>query len=120
MKDWKGNEIKIGQVILRINFKDMFGGCKSRIGFSFMDANGNPHWKFGEEFINPEGYQWTIQDKFLITEPSDIISICFSSEATSKIPINMMKNWICTQPWQVLAIEGSSDNEKDFFENYFK
>ena len=120
MKDWKGNEIQVGQTVLRINFKSMFGGNKSRFGFIFTDANGKQHYRMAEEFISDMEYQWTIQDRFLITEPSNVISISFSSEVASKTPINISESWMSPQPWQVLAIEGISDNEEEFFKEYFK
>lgn len=121
MKDWKGNKIQIGQTVLKINFKDMFGGSKSRLIINFYGEDGKIHTQHvGEDVIAPEGYQWTVSSKFLITKPSNEMTICFSSECKSEIPINCAGMWIATQPWEVLCIEGISDNEEDFFKEYFK
>ena len=111
MQDWKGNKIEVGQTVLIVNVKSMFGGCKSQ--FTIMTENGLQN--VGGEIISPESHQWNIVSEANITPPSANATISiFTGEGASEIPINQIDLWLSVQPWQILCIEGVSDNCEDY------
>lgn len=119
MKDWKGNKIEVGQTVIKVAFKSMFGGSASRMVLIFTDANGEQHHRKGEEFINPMDYKWEIEGKYIITEQRNTMLISFGNRP-SEVTIDSLDFMLSTQPWQILCIEGISDNEEEFFKELFK
>ena len=109
MQDWKGNEIEVGQTVLIVNVKSMFSGSKSQ--FTIMTENGLQN--VGEQTISPESHQWNIVSEANITPPSADVVISMGEDA-SEIPINQIDLWLSIQPWQILCIEGVSDNCEDY------
>jgi hypothetical protein len=115
MVDWKGNKIEVGQTVIIVNVKSMFGGSKSQL--MLMTEKGIE--KICEETTLPEGYQWTIVSENNIIEPSTNVTISMGS-APSKIPINQVELWLSVQSWQILCIKGVSDSYEDYYKEYFK
>ena len=115
MQDWKGNKIEVGQTVIIVNVKSMFGGSKSQL--MLMTEKGFE--KIGDETTLPEGYQWTIVSENNIIPPSTNVTISMG-EAPSEIPINQAGLWLSVQPWQILCIKGVSDNYEEYYKEYFK
>lgn len=116
MKDWKGNEIQVGQTVLLIATGSMYEG--STFGIAMWDGESYKEIFKGEPI--PKSYSFEIERKFLITEPSNMMTIYFDLKATQPVPIDQADFHIAKQPWHIIAIEGISDNEKEYYENYFR
>lgn len=115
MKDWKGNEIKIGDTISSYYYKCLFGGSEI---VRFDPENGFKQERVGK---TPE-FCWVLSSRFIVTPPSNSLTIAETDESIGEIPINMAdSDWVLPQKHLMcLCIEGVSDNEQDFFEEYFK
>lgn len=107
MKDWKGNEITVGQTLLKVRVKDYFGGGKVFL----LDTNGN-HEQLS--FITPHGYQWTIIDKAIV-EPAGTTCHLSFTDNPSRIPINLLDIWLTPQACEIICIKNISDVEKEYF-----
>ena len=116
MKDWKGNKIKVGQTVIKVRYKTMFAGNKQRFVLICYDEKGNKASQtFGEESIVPLDYFWDIKGRYIITEKRNSMTISFG-ESPSEVPVDNMDFILCTQPWEILCIEGLSDNKDEFFQ----
>jgi len=113
MKDWKGNEIEVGQTVLTINVRRITEGSKMMIMF----RGANDEWHKHDLGLRPEPrqYLWEIQQSAIIMEQSPHMTISFG-DAPSQIPIDQMDMFCHAQPWQIIAIKGISDNEQEYYE----
>lgn len=115
MKDWQGNEIKIGDVVSSYYYKHIFGG--SEMIAIIEDKDGFREVPFGK---SPE-FRWDLAQRFKVVPPSNEI-ILSTNEGLGEIPINMVDScWVLPQKnLMCLCIEGASDSQESFFEDYFK
>jgi hypothetical protein len=109
MKDWKGNEIQEGQTILKVAVKGMFDGCRTQL----MIVNK----PVGEEFIQERQYLWEIVTKCYVKEKGDN-SATIGGEV-QEIGIDFLDFFFSAQPWEIICIEGVSDNKDDYYMNEF-
>ena len=115
MKDWKGNEVQVGDTVLLVATGSMFDG--SVLISSMWDGE-----KYVERQISdpiPKSYSFDIEGKYLITEPSNLMTIYFDPKITQPVPIDQADFYIAKQPWHIICIEGKSDNEKEYYQHYF-
>jgi len=116
MKDWKGNTIKVGDTIVVINKEQMFAG--NEVGLCRMNENGE--WEFESLGIDKPRHKWEIQNKIEVTPPSSECTIYTSRKENDLIPINQIDFCCPIQPFQVCCIEGVSDNEEEYYLEFFK
>lgn len=114
MKDWKGNTVDIGSTIIIVDIKTPFGG--DRVVFPVADENGDIHLIDGGKTSN--NYHWNINVKYIVTDFGNSYKTSFT-DAAGSIPINLIEMMIKVQPWQILCIEGKSDNKDEYFEHLF-
>ena len=57
---------------------------------------------------------WGPVRAYLIDVPGATATIT-NDETISTIPINLIDFWIHKQPWQIICIKDSSDNEQEYF-----
>lgn len=114
MVDWNGNEIKVGQTIVIVSTKDMFEGAKTCL--MLIDRNGNS--TILKEELVKKSYLFNKESRYIITEPSNNMTISLNNEP-SEVPINHIDFWVCKQYWQIICIEGVSDNKDKYYKHYF-
>jgi len=108
MEDWQGNTINVGDELLIVTYKSLFGGQK--MGLMMMDVEGNI-----EEVVKPtktdNGFCWEISRQITVkpygnTTSND--SVCINLLDPFALPNTMN---------QCLCIKGVSDNRELFMEN---
>lgn len=109
IKDWKGNEVKVGDTVLIVTINNTLQGGGGKLGIRFYDKNGNPS-EIHKVADIPLCNTWEIHQKSKILPEGDIIG-------REGVPINMAKTWLTCQPWDILCIEGVSDNEEEYFKS---
>jgi hypothetical protein len=115
MKDWQGNQIKIGDTISAYYYKHFFGGSKL-VAF-IEDKDGFSEVPMG---ISPE-FRWALAQRFKVVPPSNEI-ILSTNEGLGEVGINMVDSCLVLPQKHLmcLCIEGVSDSQELFFEDYFK
>jgi len=114
MEDWKGNKIKVGHTVIVISTGSMLEGSKYCL---FMRTENGLEKVFEGEPIK-KSYSFDISAKYLITEPGNNLTISMNGKL-SEVPINHIDFLICKQPWQIVCIEGISDNKDEYYKDYF-
>ena len=114
MEDWKGNKIQVGQTVIVVSTGSMFEGLKPCL--LMMTENGLE--KVFESEPIKKSYSFDISAKYFITEPSNNLTISMGDKP-SEVPINHIDFWISKQPWQIVCIEGISDNKDEYYNDYF-
>lgn len=110
MKDWAGNNIKVGDTVIEYMYMIPFSDCKTTINLDGNDMLFDPKPK----------YVWDEKNRFKVIEKSNEIGLSLNGDI-SEIPINLIG--LFSEDWSVYVckcIEGKSDNRDDFFINYFK
>lgn len=113
MKDWKGNEICQGDIAVVVNTGSIFDGA---VPVMTVIKDDKEHIFKGEPL--KKQYLWEPSSRYLITEPGNVFSISLNDKP-STIPINHVDSYLTTQPWQILCIEGKSDNQDEYYREYF-
>lgn len=116
MKDWKGNEIKVGDTVCVYQFEDMFAGSKCTFGF--IGENGFE--QIGEPFELKKHQYWVLVRCLKIVEPvNDGSIIGFHAAGTLENPVECPADslgWnISNQSNFAICIKGVSDNELEHF-----
>lgn len=114
MEDWKGNKIQVGHTVIVVSTGSMFEGSKPCL--MIMTENGIEKVFEGEPI--KKSYSFDISAKYLITHPSNNLTISMNDKP-SEVPINHIDFWVCKQPWQIVCIEGISDNKDEYYKDYF-
>jgi hypothetical protein len=114
MEDWKGNKIQVGHTVIVVSTGSMLEG--SRPCLLMMTENGMEKVFEGEPI--KKSYSFDVSAKYFITEPSNNLTISMNDKP-SKVPINHIGFWISKQPWQIVCIEGISDNKDEYYKDYF-
>lgn len=112
MKDWKGYNIKVGDNVLVVAVKNPFEG--DRAGIIIMYKGGNRRLIQSEEVI-PKSYFWNVQHKYKIMPANSDNQIIFEKIGTILLPVNLLDFSLCIQPWEILCIEGISDDEQEYY-----
>lgn len=115
MEDWKGNEIKVGQTVLVVSTGNIFEGSKPCV--LMMTENGLEKVFEGEPI--KKSYSFDISAKYFITEPGNNLTLSYGDKP-SEVPINQIDFWVNRQPWQIVCIEGISDNKDEYYKEHFK
>ena len=115
MKDWKGNDIQIGQTVLLVATGSMFEGSSLIV----VMIDGEDHEEVYKSEPLPKSYSFEIIEKYLITEPSVAITTNLLAEI-NKMPVDHADFFIVKQPWHIICIEGISDNRDEYYAEYFK
>lgn len=108
MKDWKGNEIKVGHTIIKVAIDNMFSGSKM-----CLIVNG----EIASTIDIEKEYLWDIVGKCHVKEDDDN-EIALGE--VSEMGIKFLGFFMSVQPWEIICIEGISDNKEEFYDNYFK
>lgn len=111
MKDWKGNEIKAGQTIIKIQVQGMFD--ESEITPMFGDK---------KPFVVDRSYLWNIIKKCKVVKKRERIEY---NKRISKISLDFLDFFIGKQPYEIICIKGISDKKEDYYskeiiEKHFK
>lgn len=114
MKDWKGNDIDVGHTIVIVRVGSMFDGA-TPVFISLKDDT----MEIGDPL--PKTYVFERNERIKVTEWSRLVMLGAepSDDTVNEIPINQLDFFINVQPWEILCIEGVSDNEQDYYLNYF-
>jgi len=113
MKDWKGNKIQVGHTVVVVSTGSMLEGSTPFL----LIRNENGYEKIEGEPIK-KSYSFDVSAKYLITEPSNNLTISMNDNP-SEVPINHIDFWVCKQPWQIVCIEGISDDKDEYYNEYF-
>ena len=114
MEDWKGNKIQVGHTVIVVSTGSIFEGSKPCL--LIITENGLKKVFEGEPI--KKSYSFDVSAKYFITEPSNNLKISMSHKP-SEIPINHIDFWVSKQPWQIVCIEGISDNKDEYYKDYF-
>ena len=116
MKDWQGNEIKVGDTVLKIMVRDvLYEGVKSLFVF---DAVSNDS-KILNTCVLPRQHLWKVVFETLvldIEDPEKFQIVVYASK--SKIPINhlainLSSGGFFSQNY-IIAIKGVSDSREEY------
>lgn len=110
MIDWQGNNIQVGDTILHVRFKSLFGGC--RMGLMMITPEGLQ--PIGEPVQTERDFQWVVTKEITVTNPDNKFTL--DGDA---IPINLIDPFaLPNQMNECLCIKGKSDNREAFMEHY--
>jgi len=111
MNDWQGNKIKIGDELVIIDFKDIFGGQK--MGIMMINKEGEMS-TLVEPTKTDYGFKWEIHRTIKVMPYGGMIS-------NNEVPVNLLDPFAAPNSMnQCLCIKGKSDNQKEFMDNYLK
>lgn len=113
MTDWKGNIIQAGHNILIVDVQSPFSDC-DMVMYSPIDFKEVGRIKGKRDYI------WNVSQRVKVTEPSQSIMISFNNNTASEIPVNSLEFMCSCQYWQIICIEGISDNKEEYFTEHFK
>lgn len=115
MKDWKGNEIKPGDIVVVVGVRSMMEGA--RMGLMELNSEGVLNWVEGcvSDPI-PRQFLWEPGPEYEILDEGNGI---YMGPLFSQIPINHAEFHITVQPWDILCIKGVSDDKDEYYLNYF-
>lgn len=111
MKDFLGNEIKIGHIVKKIKVRGMFDGSEYKIGVIYPNKNGQERIDEYCGGVVPTSESWIIVGLYEIVE-ENIITMGYEYGIPNKLYYNAMDMFLSTQPWEILTIVGVSDEEK--------
>lgn len=123
MTDWKGNEILEGMTIMRVSTKPLFNNI--RYGFSFIGENGESSWNQVGEPVHTPDHIWEIQFEAVVVKRKIIMPDGNKKEALFYTPYKEMNYTFevefidMAQPSDIVCIKGISDNEQEYFLQYF-
>jgi hypothetical protein len=104
MKDWKGNEIKVGDMVSVIQVSARFyesGNATERLSPDQIRHTQHPR----------EDGVWILLRRYII---KDGLSGTISDDGTNELPIAMIE-MIKPQPFEILTIEGVSDSREEYY-----
>lgn len=107
MKDWKGNEIKIGQTIIVVEVINEDAGAI----FSLVND------PTGKEYITGTNYCWKPRMEVEVLDYDDLVDL--DDSAWKQSPINLLSIAICKQDWEIICIKGVSDSEEEYYKHKF-
>jgi hypothetical protein len=114
MKDWKGNEIKPGMTILKIAVKGMFDGGK----IAAFNKNGEV---IAYSKPLPRQYLWEVTAKCFVKPEGDTKIESTENEIEEcKIGVDFLDFWFNPSYFEIIAIEGISDNKDEYYMNVFQ
>lgn len=115
MEDWKGNTIKVGDIVIKVRYKNWFEGNKQSLGF--LSQNGIIYMS-EPTYVEPT-YFWQIIETSKITEPSNSFTVKFNPEDEGETPINHLGSGLglACNAFEMLCIKGISDNQDEFFKS---
>lgn len=117
MKDWKGNEVQVGQAVYVIDVGTMFD-CGT-IQFCYLNDDGTIG-NIGEPIKVNESFLWEISVEYLIEENGNSVTTSHEHPYQIKVPINLADFMIAKTPWQIVCIKGISDDREEYYLDKFK
>lgn len=106
MNDWKGNEIEVGHTVALIQVSTKFyesGRALERLNPEQAHVTRHPH----------QSGLWAVRQRYHICSGFEG-SIVDDNTKVSELPISMI-DIIKPQPFEILAIEGVSDNKEEYY-----
>lgn len=111
MKDWKGNEIKVGDTVLLYEFEGLFAGGDLKV-FMILDDSDAPQ-EIGS-IPNPKHSKWELLQTIKVIDPiNDGCIHCYLNP--DEVPLDSLSWNLCTMPNRCVCIKGLSDNELEHF-----
>ena len=112
MKDWKGNEIKAGQTIIKIQIKGMFDECEFTPRFG----------KQRKPFTTKRSYLWNIVNECKIVKKERTHKF---TKGVWNVSLDFIDFYMGKQPYEIICIKGISDKKEDYYskeiiEKHFK
>ena len=107
--DWKGNAITVGDELVIMTYKELFGG--QDMVLMIKDKDGKM-----QELVKPtkthNGVQWEVHRKITVIEFGNTIS-------NDQVPINLLDPFASPNTMnQCLCIKGISDDREQFMEHH--
>lgn len=111
MKDWKGNEIKAGHAIIKVQVKGMFD--ESEITPMFGDK---------KPFVVEGSYLWDIVNECKIVKKERTHKF---TKGVWNVSLDFLDFFLGKQPYEIICIKGISDKKEDYYskeiiEKHFK
>lgn len=114
MKDWKGNNIQIGDTIVLVSTRS-HGVSSSLVLMSFCSNEPPTVLSTYKEDAN---YRWLILSTYEIINHNGKLYYSWSNEDyTYNFDLNSIE--LMKEENVVICIKGKSDNEKEYYEYYF-
>jgi len=115
MKDWKGNVIKVGDIIQIFEFEDMFAGSTMKLGFCGQEG----FQEIGSVKLKKHD-RWLLLQTFEIIKPEmDGSIICFNwtrdVETPKECPLDSIGWNVCLSNNHAICIKDVSNNEMEHF-----
>lgn len=111
MKDWAGNEITVGDTLVIVRTKPFLQ--PTRVGF-FVD--GKIEWQ--EDLPKGPDHCWDILGEHEVVEHEEDLYLRTGPDEKGYY-WNFQLPWM-GQPYDITCIKGKSDNEQEYFLEYFK
>lgn len=116
MKDWKGNKIKAGDTIVFVSTKPLFED------FGWMIPKGNGVFEVLKLKDQPKEHCWEPRE-YKTQEKDGLLFYTPAEEPTDGIVrwfiLDEFSMKFFSQPGEILCIKGVSDNEEEYYKQYF-
>ncbi|MDO6737117.1 hypothetical protein [Wenyingzhuangia sp. 2_MG-2023] len=113
LTDWKGNKITAGQTLVLVRTKPIFGEMKLML-FDFKEKMME---QIGETIVSPK-HIWELGGEFKVWEDKRGTLFYTLKEDDYKCHIQLSSLFWMNNA--VVCIKGVSDNEKDYYTEFFK
>lgn len=110
LTDWKGNRIKPGDTIIIVNTKPILGA-------SYLNLPDGEKVQVTEE---PPGYIWDIQEEYKVIGSEECPCIELKTNGYTIVSSLYGAVWLVNGSSVIICIKGVSDNEQDYYIEYFK
>lgn len=115
--DWKGNAIKAGDTIVNVGTKPLFG--KTTFGLMFVGKDGEKSFHKLSESEEPPQHIWNVLGEYKVVQRADkLYYVLKTDDITYFLDLSMML--FGGQPDDIICIKGVSDNEQEYYAEYFK
>ena len=112
MKDWQGNKIKVGDIVIIVTTKNIFsGGC-----VYLLDQSGDKL----DEFEVEDEYLWIESKPIEVVENYTVIIFNKETGDVIKCGLFYLEQRIYDQSTDILCIKGISDNKEEYYTKYFE
>ena len=114
MKDWKGNEIQVGDTIVLVSTKSQ----ATESSLILMDFSSNEPPQVLSTHKEESKYQWVVLSSYLITKHRGRLYLTFDDNGiTSNYGIETLSFFLSDS--DIICIKGKSDNETEYYQHYF-
>lgn len=111
LTDWKGNEIKPGHRVVQVRIKPLFGRSQ-------LCLINNGKLQPLHDILDEPEYIWEPLDEYLV-QGNEEYMVIFTEQGPYTLATPLSSLFLFKSDSIIICIKGFSDNEEDFYLNYF-